>query len=198
MPMPPRLRSPLCVALFLLLPNLAFGDRGGRDDSFVPDPEPVRPRDIQEAEEWKEGRVDLPPWPKEEDLVVFRPDLPESLFRFYLDRRNLSRDAKDRVVRYTLVAESASGARNVSFEGIRCTLRGAYRVYAYGTGSRFNPIGPSDWLPIPETGSEAFRHDLWRNRFCVPRETRPRTLKEIQDALRNWGTSQQTTGFQAD
>jgi hypothetical protein len=182
----------------LLLPNLAFGDRGGRDDSFVPDPEPVRPRDIQEAEEWKEGRVDLPPWPKEEDLVEFRPDLPEGLFRFYLDGRNLSRDAKDRVVRYTLVAQSASGARNVSFEGIRCTLRGAYRVYAYGTGSRFSPIGPSDWLPIPETGSEAFRHDLWRNRFCVPRETRPRTLKEIQDALRNRGTSQQTTGFQAD
>lgn len=196
--MPPRLRSPLCVALLVLLPGLAFGDRGGRDDAFVPDPEPVRPRDIREAEEWKEGRVDLPPWPKDADLIEFRPDLPESPFRFYLDGRNLSRDAKDAVVRYTLVAESASGARNVSFEGVRCTLKGGYRVYAYGTGGRFSPIGSSDWLPIPETGSEAFRHDLWRNRFCVPRETRPRTLKEIQGALRNQGTAQQTTGFQAD
>ena len=196
--MPPRLRSPLCVALLVLLPSLAFGDRGERDDAFVPDPEPVRPRDIQKAQDWNEGRVDLPPWPKDADLIEFRPDMPESPFRFYLDSRNLSRDAKDAVVRYTVVAESASGARNVSFEGIRCTLNGAYRVYAYGTGSRFSPISASDWLPIPEIGSEAFRRDLWRNRFCVPRETRPRTLKEIQGALRNRGTSRQTTGFQAD
>jgi hypothetical protein len=199
MPMTPRLRSALALVLVVVLaPGLALGERGGRDDFFVPDPEPGGHRDIQEAEEWREGRVDLPPWPKDEDLVELRPDLPESRFRFFLDGRNLSRDAKDAVVRYTLVAESASGARNVSFEGIRCTLKGAYRVYAYGTGGRFSPIGPSDWQPIPESGAEAFRHDLARHRFCVPRETRPRTLTEIRRALKDQGTSQQTTGFQAD
>ena len=197
MSMPLHLRSSLALAL-VLAPALALSDRGGRDDAFVPDPEPVRPRDIEEAPPWQEGRVDLPPWPKQEDLVEFRPDLPASPFRFYLDGRNLSRDAKDGVVRYTLVAESPNGARNVSSEGIRCTLKGAYRVYAYGTGNRFSPMGPSDWLPIPESGVEAFRYDLFRNRFCVPRETRPRTLKEIQGALHNRGIPQQTTGFQAD
>ena len=101
-------------------------------------------------------------------------------------------------MRFTLVVEAPSGARNISFEGIRCSLRGAYRIYAYGDQGRFSPAEPSDWMPLPETGTEAYRKDLWRNRLCVPRETRPRTLKEIQRALRDQGTSEQTTGFQAD
>jgi hypothetical protein len=195
--MPLRLRSALLLTLFLA-PSLSFGARGGRDDYFVPDPEPVRPREIQEAPAWKEGRVDLPPWPRDTDLVPFRPELPGTAFRFYLDDRSLSRDPKDAVVRYTLVVESPSGTRNVSFEGIRCTLKGAYRIYAYGADGRFQPLGPSDWLPLVEEGPEAYRKDLWRNRFCVPRETRPRTLTEIRRALRDQGTSEHTTGFQAD
>ena len=197
MPKPSRLRSSLSLAL-LLAPGLTLGASGGRDDAFVPDPEPGGKRNFEEPREWTEGRVDLPPWPKDADLVEFRPDLPGTPFRFYIDGRNLSRDDKDAVVRYTLVAEGASGARNVSFEGIRCTLSGAYRIYAYGTGGRFSPIGPSDWLPLAAAGTEAFRRDLWANRFCVPRETRARSLKEILRALRDQGTSQQTTGFQAD
>ncbi len=195
--MPLRFRSSITLAL-LLAPSLIFGASGGRDDAFVPDPEPGGKRNIEEPREWTEGRVNLPPWPKDADLVEFRPELPDTPFRFYIDGRNLSRDDKDSVVRYTLVAEGASGTRNVSFEGIRCTLRGAYRIYAYGTGGRFSPVGASDWLPLPAAGTEAFRHDLWANRFCVPRETRARSPKEIARALRDQGTSQQTTGFQAD
>jgi hypothetical protein len=195
--MPTPIRSSLALIL-LLLPSLALCDAGGRNDAFVPDPEPVGPSGLQEPEEWREGRVDLPPWPRDGDLVEFQPEVPGTAFRFYIDDRTLSRDAKDAVVRYTLVIESPSGTRNVSFEGIRCTLRGAYRVYAYGTDGRFSRIGPSEWLPIPHLGSEAFRADLWRNRFCVPRETRPRTLTEMRRALQDRGTSQQTTGFQAD
>lgn len=192
-----RLRSMLSLGL-LLAPTLTLGASVGRDDAFVPDPEPGGPKNIPEAEEWKEGRVDLPPWPKEADLVEIHPEMVAGPFRFFLDERSLRVDPQDAVVRYTLVVESAGGARNVSFEGIRCTLRGAYRVYAYGTGDRFSPIGPSDWLPLPLKGTEAYREDLRRNRFCVPRETRPRTLTEIKRALRDQGTSQQTTGFQAD
>lgn len=195
--MPPPLRSALILTL-LLAPNLSSGARVGRDDAFVPDPETVRPSEIQEAPAWKEGRVDLPPWPRETDLVEYRPDLPGTTFRFYVDDRSLSRDPKDAVVRYTLVVESPSGTRNVSFEGIRCNLKGAYRTYAYGVDGHFEPLGPSDWLPLAEKGPEAYRKDLWRNRFCVPRETRPRTLTEIRRALRDQGTSQHTTGFQAD
>ena len=196
--MQPRLRSILTLAL-ILAPSLGLGARGGRDDAFVPDPEPPTPRTIDTApEEWSEGRVDTPPWPKGEDLIEFRPDMPGSPFRYFIDAKNLSLDHKDGIVRYTLVAESSTGARNVSFEGIRCTLKGAYRVYAYGTGGHFSPIGPSDWLPIPHSGTESFRDDLWRNRFCVARETRPRSKKEILAALRSQGRSQYSTGFRAD
>lgn len=195
--MPPRLGSTLLLTM-LLAPHLAFGDRGGRDDAFVPDPRPGRLGEIQEPQVWKEGRVELPAWPRDSDLIEFRPELPSTPFRFYLDGRSLSRDPKDAVVRYTLVVDSPSGSRNVSFEGIRCTLRGAYRIYAYGADERFHSSGPSDWQPLPADGPEAYRMDLWRNRFCVPRETRPRTLTEIHRALRDQGTSKETTGFQAD
>ncbi|MFY9973574.1 MAG: CNP1-like family protein [Chromatiaceae bacterium] len=195
--MQPRLRSHLALAL-LLVPCVSFGARGGRDDAFVPDPEPPAPRSLQETPEWTEGRVDLPPWPRDEDLIEFQPDMPGGRFRFYIDGRSLSVDTRDGVVRYALVAESPSGVRNVSFEGIRCTLRGAYRVYAYGTGDGFSPIGPSDWSPIPNYGTEAFRRDLWRHSFCVPREPRPRTKQEILRTLRGSGKSHSSTGFQAD
>jgi hypothetical protein len=124
--------------------------------------------------------------------------MPGVPFRFYIDGRTLSVDTRDGVVRYTLVAESTSGARNVSFEGIRCTLKGAYRIYGYGTGDGFSPIGPSDWATIPAHGTEAFRRDLWRHNFCVPRETRPRTKQEILRALGGSGGSRSSTGFQAD
>ena len=93
--MPLRLRSSITLAL-LLAPSLIFGASGGRDDAFVPDPEPGGKRNIEEPREWTEGRVDLPPWPKDADLVEFRPDLPGTPFRFYIDGRNLRRDERTR------------------------------------------------------------------------------------------------------
>ena len=191
-------RSRLTLAALLLLPGLAWGANVGRDDAFVPDPESVRPKSIEEGEAWKEGRVTLPPWPSDSDLQEFEPDGPPGPFRFYIDTRHLSTDTQGAVVRYVVVAESGSGTRNVSYEGIRCTLRGGYKVYAYGAGGRFAEAEETDWLPIPTTGSEAYREDLWRNRFCVPRETRVKPVREMIRSLKGRGVPREHTGFQAD
>ncbi len=191
-------RYGLGLAVLVTLPWVVWGANVGRDDAFVPDPESVRPRSIEEGEAWKEGAVGLPPWPSDGDLLEFEPDGPPLPFRFYIDTRHLSTDPKGGVVRYVVVAESKSGIRNVSYEGIRCTLKGGYRVYAYGSGGRFVEAPETDWLPIPTQGSEAYREDLWRNRFCVPRETRMRPLKEMIRSLKGHGVPREHTGFQAD
>lgn len=169
-----------------------------KDDAFVLDPEPVRPRYIEEREAWKEGRVSLPSWPKDENLVEFEPDGPASPFRFFIDSQSLDTDSEGGVVRYTLVAQSKGGIRNISYEGIRCTLKGAYKVYAYGSRGAFSESMESDWLPISTLGSEAYREDLWRHRFCVPRETRLRPKSEMIRSLQTRGVPGEHTGFQTD
>jgi len=185
------------IAAALLLPGVLLA-AVGRDDSFQPDAEPDRPSSITEGEAWREGSVALPPWPKDADLVAFVPDGPPSPFRYLIDTRHLSRDERGALVRFTLVAEGPGGLRNLSYEGIRCTLNGAYRIYGYGVDGRLAKASGGDWLPIDEGGSEPYRWDLWKNRFCVPREGRLLPAKDMLRALRDQGSATQDTGFQAD
>jgi hypothetical protein len=95
-------------------------------------------------------------------------------------------------------AESRGGARNLSFEGIRCTLKGAYKVFAYGAAGRFTPVDGADWQPIPVLGEDRYRQDLWRYHFCVPRGFQPRPRKDMLRSLRGRVAPNQPTGFQAD
>lgn len=184
--------------LALLLPLSLAGPPSLADNSFALDPEPVRPRDIIVAPERPEGALTLPPWPRDADLIAFDPDGPQQPFKFFIDGKSLSIDSSRTVVRYTLVIESPNGTRNVSHEGIHCTLKGAYKVYAYGSDGRFNKAPETDWQPIDTVGNESYREDLRRNRFCVPRETRPRPIKDMQRALRGNVSPTESTGFQAD
>lgn len=183
----------LLLALAASNPALAF-----RDDAFQPDAAPDAPSSVREGEAWKEGAVILPPWPKDADLLEFEPDMPERPFRFYIDRGSLDIDPAGQVVRYTLVAESRSGVRNLSYEAIRCTIRGAYKVYAYGANGSFQQAPASDWLPLTRDSSEGYREDLWRNRFCVSREARVKPEREIVRSLKGRGSNREHTGFQAD
>ena len=69
---------------------------------------------------WHEQEARLPAYPKEERLIRFDTG-PTSTLRFFVDRDSLAVGA-DGVVRFTLVAKS-DGAANVSYEGIRCSMR---------------------------------------------------------------------------
>ncbi|MBK1700582.1 CNP1-like family protein [Thiococcus pfennigii] len=169
-----------------------------RDDAFVPDQTAPTPSSVREGEHWSEGGTTLPPWPQDADLIFFPVDGPKGLFRYAIDGRNLA-IGEDEVVRYTLVAESASGARNVSFEGIRCTPNGQYRLYAYGTAGRFTPVAETDWLAIAKNDPDGYRDDLWRTYLCVPLKFVPRTRPEILRALERGRVSRlEGTGFMAD
>jgi hypothetical protein len=76
---------------------------------------------------WQEIAIQLPAAPKAENLLPFYSSPTQS---FSIDASSIA-VGSDGVVRYILVATSEGGARNVSYEGIRCQ---AYerKLYAFG------------------------------------------------------------------
>lgn len=82
----------------------------------------------------------LPPAPLAANLIAF--EVPRSNYTFAIDSASLSVGA-DRVARMTVVAISPSGARNISYEGIRCA-NSERRVYAFGkSASVVLPVAPA-------------------------------------------------------
>ena len=117
----------------------------------------------EEERNWREGEIALPPYPKAADLVEFHVSATTG-FRFFVDHTSLS-VAKDGVVRYTLVARSASGVDNVSYEGIRCQS-GTVRAYAFGQGGgRWSARGTA-WRGVDPRGAQRWHFALWRDYFC--------------------------------
>ena len=178
-------RSPARLLTLGLLTLALAGPTSAQENLFVNDAEPDAPKSIRDGEKWREQQVSLPPWPREQDLIPVRLDSASEPFEYFIDARSLSTGA-DKVVRYTLVAESSSGTRNLSFEGIRCTPHGEYRIYAYGQNLSFQPsrLG-EDWRPVDRTGADPIHEELWRYYLCVPRKFEPRPHKSQVRALKN-------------
>lgn len=158
----------LAVCLLLLVrPALAIQDAPG--PTFIP-PAP-----------WQEQTSPLPAYPADADLLVFPVDLPGSAQTFAIDAKSLSLGS-DRVVRYTAVITSASGARNVLYEGIRCEKR-EYRTYAYGTGGdAFRSADNEPWRDVNALGWGKFRAVLLEHFFCDDHWS-PYRLNEIKRRL---------------
>ena len=132
---------------------------------------------------WKEGEYRLPAPPSGENLQEFYVSATTQ-FRFFIDQQSLS-VGKDGVVRYTLLARSASGAENVTYEGIRCS-EGSVRIYAYGRpGGGWNERD-SDWRPIEARTMQRWHNALWREYFC-PQKVPIYDPAEGIDALRRGG-----------
>lgn len=154
------------------------------ESPFVFGPEEVVPKSIKPGAKWMEGAVSLPAWPKDVNLIEIRLDRADALFTYSIDRASLA-TGRDGVVRYTIVAEASGGARNVTFEGIRCTPNGAYRIYAFGHSGTFKlATGGDDWQPIGVSASDTARKELWRHYLCVPRLFKPRPKRDQLRMLR--------------
>jgi hypothetical protein len=100
----------------LTFPLAVLGQSRNEDDG---DPKPA-PR---------ESEVKLPPFPRPENLVAFDPSAASNN-QFFIDSNSIS-ITDDGIVRYTLVVKSASGAENVSYEGMRCDSI-EFKYYAFG------------------------------------------------------------------
>ena len=111
-----------------------------------------------------EESVALPAYPAPANLVEFMIDDPGG-FRYFVDRATLS-VGKDGVVRYVLVARSAS-AQNVSFEGFRCASA-ERRVYALGRADATWAPSYRGWHPV--TAAQPRQITLFREFLCPQKE----------------------------
>lgn len=145
---------------------VALGACGGTSAPRVKAPQRGMQEDIGgvlEEKGFKETEVVLPPYPDESGLLEFQLRR-NSANRFYVDRNSIS-IGPDRVVRFSAVIKSASGALNTSYEGMRCK-NSEYKVYAYGIkNGEWTKVRDSQWRRI-ERSSADFRFTLYKDYFC--------------------------------
>ncbi len=101
-----------------------------------------------QTKQWTEIAVQMPPAPQEKDLKAFYVG-PTARQQFFVDVNSIS-VGSDGVVRYTLVGVSQSGAKNISYEGIRCETY-QKKQYAFGRSDGTWARSRQDqWRPITE------------------------------------------------
>ena len=118
---------------------------------------------VIEEKKFKEIEVVLPSYPEESGLLEFLPRR-NSENHFYIERNSVSIGA-DRVVRYSVIVKSPSGALTTSYEGMRCKTS-EYKVYAFGIkNGEWTNSHDAQWRAIPKTNGD-FRFTLYKDYFC--------------------------------
>jgi hypothetical protein len=117
-----------------------------------------------EVRQWQEIELLLPAAPKQETMQQFYVS-ETSTNRFSVDRSSLS-VGTDGVVRYVLQVDTPGGARNVTFEGIRCETR-ERRIYASGRlDGRWSKARNSAWERIRDIPPNRQHAALFLDYFC--------------------------------
>jgi hypothetical protein len=121
--------------------------------------------DFDDADKpWQEIAVQLPPLPAPEDMVELFVSATATQ-TFAVDAKSVSVGA-DGVVRYTLVAVSQGGVRNVSYEGIRCQSF-EKKLYAFGHADGTWSRSRSDqWQRIRSNAANRQHAALAKDYFC--------------------------------
>ena len=113
---------------------------------------------------WQEIAVQLPAVPSAADLIPFYVSATATQ-EFALDGKSLS-IGPDGVIRYTLVATSPAGAKNTSYEGIRCqTFEKKSYAFAHADGS-WARSRRDQWEPIMRNAANRQQAVLAQDFFC--------------------------------
>lgn len=148
----------------------------------------VRPSTYEEEEEkpWAENAAKLPAFPADDHLLSFTVGL-NSATTYGIDADTLTVES-DGVIRFSLVIVSATGARNISYEGMRCST-GERRYYASGrTDGTWSEARNSQWVPIRGTNN-SYYVELYNNYFCTPGAAPVMSADEARRALLRGGQS---------
>ncbi|WP_291988765.1 CNP1-like family protein [Candidatus Accumulibacter sp. ACC007] len=122
--------------------------------------------------------VQFPAFPQAENLIPFTVSATAES-KFMIDSESLS-VSPERVVYYTLVIVSSAGARNVSYEAIRCAT-GERRVYGFGrSDDTWSKARSEQWLRIQESTVNRQHAALFGEYFC----TVGTSLRDADDARR--------------
>lgn len=117
-----------------------------------------------EKQNWQEIEFQLPAPPRSENLIPFYVSATTPN-RFFIDGASLS-VGSDGVVRYTMVVESPSGARSVTFEGMRCDAK-ERRIYASGhADGSWAKSRRNDWVRIQDATANRQHAALFVDYFC--------------------------------
>ena len=139
--------------------------------------------DEYDAKPWAEIAVQLPAYPAEGNLLPFSVGSVRDR-QFLVDTNSLS-IGSDGVVRYSLVIVSSAGARNVSYEGLRCETA-ERRFYAFGRpDATWSKARGNQWAAI-QGGSNNHHVELLTNYFCSIRLP-VGSVEDIKRRLRSGG-----------
>ena len=138
----------------------------GRATGFEDGESGWEPRNFEEPEPWRELDSELPAYPQEQNLLDTGVSTAGRPYRIFLDVPSLSA-TDDQIVRYTVVIISDNGIWNVSNEGLHCGKK-AYRRYAYGVNGEWQELGDTPWLPLDDSGINAYRRKFYMNYMCDP------------------------------
>lgn len=120
--------------------------------------------DIKQDAPAAESEVTLPAAPQKNHLLPFYVSATTTM-DFAIDAKSLS-VSSDGIVRYTLVITSPAGARNVSYEGIRCSSA-EKKLYATGRpDGSWSPSRRDVWSPISSVGANRHHAALVKDYFC--------------------------------
>ena len=133
---------------------------------------------------WAESRVEFPAFPEQVDLIPFSVGSRRDA-KFLVDGRSIT-IGEDGVVRFTLVVIGSQGARNTSFEGLRCSTA-ERRYYASGRADKTWSHAPNDqWREIGRNGNSPYV-ELFYNYFCPGRSLMLRDADDARRVLRSGG-----------
>lgn len=137
-----------------------------------------------EIKPWQESEIQLPAAPRSETLLPFYVSASTEN-RFFIDASSLTVGA-DGVLRFVLVVLGGEGARNVTFEGMRCEAK-ERRLYASGRADgSWSKSRNNDWMRIRDAVANRHYATLYLDYFC-PGGVIVRDAQEAVDALRRGG-----------
>lgn len=133
---------------------------------------------------WSEVEVQIPSFPEPGNMVPFTVGAVADS-TFLIDSESLSFGA-DGVIRYTLEVVSPFGAKNVSYEGMRCKTA-ERRFYAFGRADRtWSKARGNQWVRISGT-SNNHHVELFSNYFCPPGSPAVGSADEARQVLQSGG-----------
>jgi hypothetical protein len=133
---------------------------------------------------WEEVEIHLPAYPVAASMIRFKVGAIADT-TFLIDSESLS-VGTDGVIRYTLEVVSPSGARNVSYEGMRC-VTAERRFYAFGrSDGTWSKARGNQWVKISGT-SNNHHVELFSSYFCPPGSPSVASAEEALAVLRSGG-----------
>lgn len=140
------------TGIFLASTSLAWAQSNFEDDYE------------DESKPWQEIALQLPAAPQADSLLPFYVS-PTATQEFFIDSKSIS-VGSDGVVRYTLVSISKQGAKNITYEGIRCATF-EKKIYASGhTDGSWSRSRRNKWTPIVRNAANRQHAALAMDYFC--------------------------------